>query len=126
MRQMGKLTAIIAGAATGAVIGMLVAPKKGEKTRKRISDGVTSWVDHLGSSTKELKNIVLNCVSPKPQDFESGFTSLIEKASDKKEDIIATLERKLSKLKAKGNMPDKAGQTEDVVYKAANSTRSDF
>jgi len=123
---MGKLVAIIAGAATGAAIGMLVAPEKGVKTRKRISDGIKSGAENLSSSAEELKNMVLGFTSLKKEDFETGFNSLIEKTADKNEDVIASLERKLSELKSKGNMPNKADQTEDVVYKAANSTRSDF
>ena len=39
MKSIGKiLTAIVAGAAIGAIVGILFAPDKGSETRKKISE----------------------------------------------------------------------------------------
>lgn len=64
----GKLLlGLISGAAAGAVIGLLYAPKKGTETRKAISDksdnylkdankGINDFTDSLNHKVEALKN----------------------------------------------------------------------
>src|SRR5690606_26592747 len=125
---MGKtgstLVAILAGAAVGAVAGILLAPEQGEKTRKRISDGFRSGTDDLNCKMDELKNQVKNLISSKKGDFETSFNTLVNKADHKKEDVIASLERKLAELKSDAaNAVDKA---RDLTNKAADNIKSEL
>jgi len=125
---MGKtgntLVAILAGAAVGAVAGVLLAPEQGEKTRKRISKGFKSGADDLNCKMEDLKNQVKSLISSKKNDFESSFNSLLDKADDKKDDVIASLERKLAELKGEAaNAVDKA---KDLTNKAADNIKSEL
>jgi len=125
---MGKtgstLVAILAGAAVGAVAGVLLAPEQGEKTRRKISKGFKSGADDLHCKMDELKNQVKSLISSKKSDFESSFNSLVHKADDKKEDVIASLERKLAELKGEAaNAVDKA---KDFTNKAADNIKSEL
>jgi len=125
---MGKtgstLVAILAGAAVGAVAGVLLAPEQGEKTRKRISDGFKSGTDDLNCKMDELKNQVKSLISSKKGDFETSFNTLVNKADHKKEDVIASLERKLAELKSDAaNAVDKA---RDLTNKAADNIKSEL
>ncbi len=125
---MGKtgntLVAILAGAAVGAVAGVLLAPEQGEKTRKKISDGLKSGTDDLNCKMDELKNQVKSLISSKKANFESSFDPLLNKADDKKEDVIASLERKLAELKGQAsNAVDKA---KDMTNKAADNIKSEL
>ncbi len=125
---MGKtgntLVAILAGAAVGAVAGILLAPEQGQKTRRKISDGLKSGTDDLNCKMDDLKNQVKSLISSKKADFESSFSTLINKADDKKEDVIATLESKLAELKGQtSNAVDKA---KDMTNKAADNIKSEL
>ena len=44
MRSLGYLGAFFGGAIAGAVIGLLLAPEKGEDTRVRITDAVDDFM----------------------------------------------------------------------------------
>lgn len=100
---MGKtgntLVAILAGAAVGAVAGILIAPDQGDKTRKKIGKGFKSGTEDFASKFEELKNQIKGLVANKKDDFETSFNQLVNKAEDKSEDVIAALEKKLEELK---------------------------
>lgn len=125
---MGKtgntLVAILAGAAVGAVAGVLLAPEQGEKTRKKISSGLKSGTDDLHCKMDELKNQVKSLISSKKAGFESSFDTLLNKADDKKEDVIASLERKLAELK--GQASNAVDRAKDVTNKAADNIKSEL
>ena len=125
---MGKtgntLVAIIAGAAVGAIAGILLAPEQGEKTRKRISKGYKSGADDLNCKMDDLKNQVKSLMNSKKTDFESSFNTLVNKADNKKDEVIASLESKLAELKNDAaNAVDKA---KDVTNKAADNIKSEL
>ncbi|MBU1370499.1 MAG: YtxH domain-containing protein [Bacteroidetes bacterium] len=71
---------VIAGAATGALLGILFAPAKGSKTRKRITRRGEDYLDELKDSFEELLD---------------GFTNKIEKVKDEVSDYA---DKKLGKL----------------------------
>ncbi|PZO33333.1 MAG: hypothetical protein DCE86_04995 [Flavobacteriaceae bacterium] len=85
MSRTNTVIGILAGAAIGAAVGILFAPDKGQKTRKKIKDGF----DH------------------QKVDLESGFDELVANAQDTKEDVIAALEKKLADLKAQATAAGK-------------------
>jgi gas vesicle protein len=47
---------IIGAAAAGVVIGMLVAPEKGEETRKKLKKTAGEWADNLSHLWESGKN----------------------------------------------------------------------
>jgi gas vesicle protein len=46
--------ALLAGAAAGTVIGLLIAPESGEETRKKLSKSAQKFNEHLKSSIDDL------------------------------------------------------------------------
>ncbi len=82
------LIALISGAAIGAVVGILFAPDKGDKTRKKIKDGYKDL-------EKEMKSKLANA----KVDLEETYEELLSNMSYKTEDVISFLEIKLAELK---------------------------
>lgn len=101
---MGKtgntLVAILAGAAVGAIAGILLAPDQGDKTRKRISKGFREGKDDVSHKLEDLKNQVKNLVSSKSSNLSASIDTLIDNAENKSEEVILELEKKLAHLKA--------------------------
>jgi gas vesicle protein len=77
------LIALLAGAAIGAVAGILMAPDKGSKTREKIKD---SFEKAKGNLKKKF-------------DVEETYEDLLSTMSHKTEDVISFLESKLADLK---------------------------
>jgi len=49
---------ILGAVAAGVCIGLLLAPEKGNKTRKRIKDSTGAWVNSVGRLFAKGKNYV--------------------------------------------------------------------
>ncbi|MEL1242353.1 YtxH domain-containing protein [Flavobacterium flavipallidum] len=84
------LIALASGAAIGAVLGILFAPDKGEKTRQKIKDGYKDL-------EKDMKTKLANAKI----DLEESYEDMISNMSYKTEDVITFLEKKLADLKEK-------------------------
>lgn len=54
------ILAFLAGAATGAIAGILLAPNSGEETRKKIADKASELKDDLNSQISVLSNKISN------------------------------------------------------------------
>ena len=125
---MGKtgstLVAILAGAAVGAVAGVLLAPEQGEKTRKRISKGFKSGADDLNCKMDDLKKQVKSLVKSKSSRLENSIDSFVNTAENKSEDVIAALEKKLSQLK--GDAANAVDKAKDLTNKAADNIKSEL
>ncbi|QBK75763.1 YtxH domain-containing protein [Myroides odoratimimus] len=102
--QLGNTAiAVLAGVVVGAGLGILFAPDEGKKTRKKIKKTFNESKDDLSDKIDELKKQVRQTVAKKKQDFETGFDEFLAHTEDKKDDVIAALEKKLAELKSKGN-----------------------
>ncbi|WP_278034465.1 YtxH domain-containing protein [Flavobacterium nitratireducens] len=84
------LIALASGAAIGAVLGILFAPDKGEKTRQKIKDGY-----------KDLEKDIKSKLANAKVDLEESYDNMISNMSYKTEDAITFLEKKLAELKEK-------------------------
>lgn len=93
------LLALLAGAAIGAVAGILMAPDKGSKTREKIKDGFDDAKKNLknkfDSATEGFKSKAANSQF----DLEETYDNLVSNMSHKTEDVISFLETKLADLK---------------------------
>ena len=77
------LIALASGAAIGAVLGILFAPDKGEKTRQKIKDGYKDL-------EKDMKSKLANA----KVDLEESYENMLSSMSYKTEDAITFLEKK--------------------------------
>ncbi|NGM73910.1 YtxH domain-containing protein [Sphingobacterium sp. SGL-16] len=86
MKDSGKVvTALLAGLAAGAVLGLLFAPEKGSETRDKINDSLSDLADAIKERAEqqidqlnELKEKVLASVKSKADQVESIIDDEIE------------------------------------------------
>jgi gas vesicle protein len=86
MKDSGKVvTALLAGLAAGAVLGLLFAPEKGSETRDKINDSLSDLADAIKERAEqqidqlnELKEKVLASVKSKADQAESYIDDEIE------------------------------------------------
>lgn len=80
---MKSLPGILVGLAVGAVVGLLLAPESGNKTRKRISSESDSFFkdlqDQLQSGLESIK---------------SQYNDYVDAAADKGQDLVGQAKRK--------------------------------
>ncbi|MBU2904871.1 MULTISPECIES: YtxH domain-containing protein [Arenibacter] len=95
------LLALLTGAAIGAGIGILYAPDKGTKTRKKIKKKAMETTDDLTSRISHAKEELTKTAEAKKVDFEQKLEETISNMSYKADDIITALEKKLADLKNK-------------------------
>jgi gas vesicle protein len=83
MTNNGKvLSALLLGAAAGAVLGLLFAPEKGSDIRKKIQDGAEDLLDQLSDKMDEAKDTLSELK-------DKGMRA----ASDLKDNVLSKAER---------------------------------
>ena len=95
------LLALLTGAAIGAGIGILYAPDKGTKTRKKIKRKAIETTDDITNRISHAKEELTKTAEAKKVDFEHKLEETISNMSYKADDIITALEKKLADLKNK-------------------------
>jgi len=93
------ITGILGGVAIGATLGILFAPAKGSKTRKRIQKTVEDSTDAIVEKTHEWKEQLNHIFISKKSEFRDELDRMVDHMSLKADDVIDTLEHKLAKLK---------------------------
>jgi gas vesicle protein len=69
MKSLGYLGAFFGGALAGAVLGLLLAPEKGEETRAKITEAVDDFMKkhNIKLSRKEVKDLVDDIADAAPE-----------------------------------------------------------
>ena len=82
---MKSLPGIIVGLAVGAIVGVLLAPESGKKTRKRISSESDSFFkdlqDQLQSGLESIK---------------SQYEEYVDSATEKTQDLVGKAKKKVN------------------------------
>lgn len=94
------LLGVLAGAATGAILGVLFAPDNGVETRRRLGEGSRDIANNLKSKFSEL----VDGIADKYENAKEGAADLIEQGKQKASNLAHNL-----KSEGAGNTSTGAG-----------------
>jgi gas vesicle protein len=93
------IIALLTGAVIGAGIGILYAPAKGSKTRKKIKDGFDHSKEDAIDKYNELVGLLKTKTASAKEHLEESLENFVSNGSHKAEDLILYLEDKLEALR---------------------------
>lgn len=93
------LLSIVAGAAIGIGVGILIAPDKGSKTRKKIKNKFNSTKEGAEEKIEELMAYLGQKSKDVTSNIDEAMDEAISQDGAKKEELISYLEEKLKTLK---------------------------
>ena len=86
----GKLvTGILAGAATGAILGLLFAPDKGSETRKKIAKKSTDLTDSIKNGFTSMTE----AITSKYDSIKGDTAELLDKGKDRMQNMKDEVKR---------------------------------
>ncbi len=95
------LLALLMGAAIGAGVGILYAPDKGSKTRKKLKEKAANAENEIFERISKAKADLSDSMNAKKDKFEKRLEEIVSNAKQKSDEIIDSLEHKLAELKKK-------------------------
>lgn len=93
------ILAFLSGAAIGAGAGLLYAPEKGEKTRKRLNAEANKTKEKLQKQWEETSSNVNANAKKTLAEIEEKLDKALSSASTKADDIIVSLQNRLEELR---------------------------
>ncbi|AZQ43147.1 YtxH domain-containing protein [Nonlabens ponticola] len=118
------LVALVAGAAIGAVAGLLYAPESGEKTRKNLSKKAKKTQADIEASTRKTYNDLTTKATEFKGTVSERIDSALSTASYAADDAIVALENKLEQLRAKNAKLQQPSSVNGAVKTAAAKTKA--
>ena len=99
MKDQGKIIiALLAGAAVGAAIGLLLAPSSGSQLREDIGE----YVDDVISSARNKAEATANNLREYGNTAKSKFRSAVDDLSEYKDGVVGNVKSKASNLAEAG------------------------
>lgn len=93
------LIAIVTGVAIGLGIGVLYAPDKGSKTRKKIKNTAVDTTQDVSDWLANVKDELVQTAHDNKEAFDKKIKNTMANMSHKAEDILTEMEQKLERLK---------------------------
>ncbi|MDB5191283.1 MAG: gas vesicle protein [Segetibacter sp.] len=81
------LLGVLAGAATGAIIGVLFAPETGTETRRKLGEGSRD----LATNLKQKFSDLVDGIADKYENAKEGASDLVDQAKSKASDLASNL-----------------------------------
>ncbi|GGD80125.1 hypothetical protein GCM10011514_50140 [Emticicia aquatilis] len=97
MKSGKVLLGILAGVAAGALVGILFAPEKGSRTRKKIMDKGEGYADGLKDTFEEF----VDSLNKKYQSTVHDVENIVAKGKSKYENAMLEVNELVAKDKAK-------------------------
>ncbi len=96
------------GAAFGTVLGILIAPQEGSKTRKLLADEASRMKSKLDEGLEEYSEAFSEKFKETTEELGKEIDGLLTSATKTTDELIASLEERLEQLKAKNELPDQS------------------
>ncbi|PZD79137.1 YtxH domain-containing protein [Mesonia sp. K7] len=121
-KSANTLLALLTGAAIGAGVGLLYAPDKGSKTRKKLRDEADKAKGKLDKQWKQTSKNLTDSAQKAKYNFEAKLNDTLSSASHKADDVLLAMEQKLEELRQKNAKFHTKAATEEVKSKVKKTT----